>query len=116
MRPLTVAEPPKLPDVVGQREEDATAMLEAFASDFGFNLTVEPTFQESREEPGTVIEQDPTADIEIFSDDLSVILTIATEPELPNVIGRSGEDSRSCWPGPARTPPRTVGHHCPGWR
>jgi serine/threonine-protein kinase len=79
----------EVPDVVGQDRDDARSRLERV------DLAVEVTEQESSEEPGTVISQDPAAGTEVAKGD-TVTLTVAKEPsevEVPDVRGAAVNDA-----------------------
>ncbi|MDQ4041004.1 MAG: Stk1 family PASTA domain-containing Ser/Thr kinase [Actinomycetota bacterium] len=79
----TGPESASVPSVVGQKVEDATAMLE----DAGF--TVRTREQESDKEPGTVLQQDPAGGTSV-AEGSRVTLTVAKESsqiEVPDVTG-----------------------------
>uniref|UniRef100_UPI003566C8D4 Stk1 family PASTA domain-containing Ser/Thr kinase n=1 Tax=Paraconexibacter sp. TaxID=2949640 RepID=UPI003566C8D4 len=80
----------KVPSVVGQAKDEATATLE----DAGFEVTARE--QESADkDPGTVLAQDPKGDSSAPKGS-RVTITVAKEPEtvdVPNVVGKSTADA-----------------------
>jgi serine/threonine-protein kinase len=79
-----------VPDVVGRNEDAARSALE----DEGLKVTVRR--QDSQDEdPGTVLEQDPTGGAEVDAGS-SVTLTVAREPrevDVPDVTGEQAADA-----------------------
>jgi eukaryotic-like serine/threonine-protein kinase len=75
--------------VVGQERDDARSRLERV------DLAVDVTEQESSQEPGTVISQDPPAGTKVAKGD-TISLTVAKEPseaEVPDVRGAAVNDA-----------------------
>ncbi|MEU9782353.1 Stk1 family PASTA domain-containing Ser/Thr kinase [Streptomyces phaeochromogenes] len=82
-----------VPNVIDDKVEDATEKLE----DDKYGFTVKTESKESSEEPGTVLEQDPTAGDEVEKGS-TITLTVAKEKEqstVPDVSGLSCDDAKA---------------------
>jgi serine/threonine-protein kinase len=81
-----------VPDVVGEREEDATNQLE----DAGFRVQTETEFSET-EQRGRVLEQDPEAG-ERVEEGSPVTIIVSRGPQpvpVPDVVGLTEEEARA---------------------
>ncbi|MEV0554257.1 MULTISPECIES: Stk1 family PASTA domain-containing Ser/Thr kinase [unclassified Streptomyces] len=82
-----------VPNVIDDQVEDATDKLE----DDKYGFTVKTESKESSEEPGTVLEQDPTAGDEVEKGS-TITLTVAKEKKqstVPDVSGLSCDDAKA---------------------
>jgi eukaryotic-like serine/threonine-protein kinase len=88
----TPAEAVRVPDVVGEREDDAVETLE----DAGFEVDIERDFNPD-ERPGFVFEQDPQAGDEVDANStVTITVSRGEEPEaVPGVVGMTQAEAEA---------------------